>query len=183
MEHLEIGIVVLNAGVGHMGPFKDLLDIEVEQTVNLSVLQVAYMIRYMIKYFHKSRPNIPKLRHGIVVVSSIAAEAPVTGFAIYSAAKRFSSQLTQAISYELKDTNIDMITFNPAGVSTKLAKKDPDPSFISPDRASRVCLRDLGYESHTIGSARHEFFNNMIKYTPTCILNRITYYLYIMINK
>ena len=54
------------------------------------------------------------------------------------------------------------MSYTPAGVATKLNKVTSNMSIITPERAAHVSLRDLGYDSMTNGSLRHDLINNVV---------------------
>ena len=55
---------------------------------------------------------------------------------------------------------IDVMSFNPAEVATKLIFKDKSQvggTCVSCEVAVKSCLRDLGHEDVTVGTLNHEF--------------------------
>lgn len=105
------------------------------------------------------------------------------GNATYSATKVFATYIGKALNYELKD-KIDVLSFNPAGVATKLTKKkDPDMTTISAARAAEVAFRDLGHTSMTNGAARHEILTNILYILPVVVFNKICYSITDMVLK
>ena len=93
----------------------------------------------------------------MIITSSGLGARPISGTMVYSAAKSFSSFLGEAISFECKG-RIDVMTYQAGEVATKLLKKTKtDSRNITPEMASRCCLRDVGYQAMSRGSLRHEF--------------------------
>ena len=91
----------------------------------------------------------------------------------YSSTKAFATFMGEALNYELSD-KIDVMSYNPAGVATKLTKKkDPDMTTISAARAAEVCFRDLGCTPMTNGAVRHEVIRGLLLAIPVPIYNYI----------
>ena len=64
-------------------------------------------------------------RSAIGITSSVAADYPIGGSITYCATKRFVTDLAIGLNYELKD-KIDVISYNPGFVATKLNSNKPD---------------------------------------------------------
>ena len=50
LKEIDVGVLILNAGMGVMGPFKDITDEEVERTVTINALQPIYLLKTMIPH-------------------------------------------------------------------------------------------------------------------------------------
>lgn len=86
------------------------------------------------------------------------------GLSLYSSSKVFTSFMGEALAYEFKDT-VDVISFRPASVNTNMNPNQKrgvkteklNPDYISPERATFCCFRDLGHrQGMTYGDAIHE---------------------------
>jgi short-subunit dehydrogenase len=116
-----------------------------------------YLIKVLLKkQFMRSK------RSGILIVTSGIGTTPASGVITYSAAKAFSRFLGQGLNYELKD-KIDVISFICGRVATKFGgidmhKMKTSFTLISPDKATKCSLRDLGIGSDglTWGAAGHD---------------------------
>jgi len=116
-------------------------------------------------------------RSAIGITASVAADYPIPGSISYSAAKRFVTDLAVGLNYELKD-QIDVISYNPGFVATKLNSNKPDYQTLSADEAAGVFLRDFGCESMTHGAFRHEFTTKLMDIFPRCIVNPLIFVIY-----
>ena len=70
--------------------------------------------------------------------------------------------LAKGLNLELKENKIDVLSFNPGVVATKMSLLDDEHAgkiAITTKRAVSVCLRDLGYTSLTNGDVRHELYD------------------------
>ena len=68
MKDLEIGILVVNAGVACMGLFNDLYNQEVEDLLNVNATHVAFTIKVLLKQM-LVRHEKTGLKAGILVTS------------------------------------------------------------------------------------------------------------------
>ena len=59
----------------------------------------------------------------MILTSSIAEAIPCPGLLTYCAAKKFAGMLTEGLHLELKDKNVDCLTWVPGYVATKLTGK------------------------------------------------------------
>lgn len=131
----------------------------------------------MLEYF-KKRPYGLYRRSAIYITSSLAAYTPVSGVAAYCASKAFEWYFSDALHYELNDQKVDILSYTPAGVETKLNKVTSNMSIITPERAAHTSLRDLGYDSATNGSIRHDIINNVVQMLPVSFMSPFSYLMY-----
>jgi NAD(P)-dependent dehydrogenase (short-subunit alcohol dehydrogenase family) len=90
----ELDIVVLNAGVGDVGPSLT----EVEQGLIEKVTRVNY---WGVVYGMKHAPTVMRDHGSIISTSSMAAFISLTGASIYSASKQAVVSLTETAAMEL----------------------------------------------------------------------------------
>jgi len=82
----------------------------------------------------------------------------VAGKCLHSATKGFTALLGESLSFELKPEGVDVLSYQPALIATKmLGILETSTKIISPERSAQVCLRDLGCDTMSQGSFRHEF--------------------------
>lgn len=113
IAHLPIGIVLLNAGYGNSGMFGS---IAIEKEVNMLRLNAESL---MISAHHFIRHFQSENRNGaIVFLSSMVAFQGVPYTANYAASKAYVQSLGEALSIELKGTNIDIMNVAPGPVNT-----------------------------------------------------------------
>ena len=80
------------------------------------------------------------------------------GGATYSAAKSFCSFMAEGLSWEVRQ-KIDVLAFEPAGVSTKMTKKKAGGFVLSEGEAVVGALSDLGFERRTSGGFVHDLMS------------------------
>ncbi len=87
-------------------------------------------------------------RASIVNVASSVAYNPLPGMAVYAASKAMVASWSEALAYELRDTN-RVLTFSPAGTRTGFQEKAgvatdrAGPKLLTPDEVAARLLRAL----------------------------------------
>jgi short-subunit dehydrogenase len=108
----EIGLLVTNAASSAIGPFLD---------VDLAALLAAIDIncRAPVVLAHEFGARMAaRQRGGIIVMSSLAAEAGAANVALYSATKAFDLVFAEGLWYELRDHDVDVIAIRPGSTRT-----------------------------------------------------------------
>src|SRR3954449_7220609 len=109
---LEIGLLVANAAWSPVGPF---IDVELDSLL----AAVDINSRATVVLAHEfGRAMAARGRGGIVIMSSLAAEAGAAQVALYSATKAFNLVLAEGLWYELRDRGVDVIAIRPGSVRT-----------------------------------------------------------------
>ena len=96
MSDLDIGLVVINAGVVTDGRFEYTEPEKLQAMLDLNTYQVGAMMIKFAKRFSQR-----EARSGFIVISSLAGTIPMPGNLVYSATKAFGRYLSNAISWEL----------------------------------------------------------------------------------
>lgn len=144
---LDIGLFVHSAGAVHLGPFIDIKETDIDELLNVHVTATTNLA-----HIFANRMKARKKAGGLVLVSSGFALTPVPWIAIYSATKAYVLSLGEALSVELKDHNIDVLTVVPGGTKTNMAidiekhldlKKIPLPMGSAATVAS-TAIKSLG---------------------------------------
>lgn len=162
IENLDIGVVCANAGYGEATMMRDATDDFLETSMNLNAVHVYYLFKILGDKLW-NREN----RSCMIVTSSMAYLRPMPASIAYSAQKRFATFLSQGMSMEYGQ-KIDILSYNPAEVATKLIHKDKSQeggATISVQKAVETCFRDVGYTDISYGAFIHEYsawnFTNM----------------------
>ncbi len=115
-KDLFVEILINNAGVGLFGDFLDSsLDREIAM-INLNILSLMSLTKLYIQ-------DMKKYNKGqILNVSSIASFMPGPKMSVYYATKAFVTSFSNAISHELKDSNIKVSILAPGATSTEFVK-------------------------------------------------------------
>jgi uncharacterized protein len=109
---LEIGLLVTNAAWSAIGRFLD---------VDLASLVAAIDIncRAPVVLVHELGARMAARGHGgIIVMSSLAAEAGAANVALYSATKAFDLVFAEGLWYELRERGVDVVAIRPGSTRT-----------------------------------------------------------------
>lgn len=131
----EIGLAVANAGLSYVGWFLDMSAERRRALIDVNCRAVADMAAWALPAMVERR------RGGFVVTSSGSALAGTAGVALYSATKAYAVNLVEALSYELRDSGVDLQAivaptmdtpgFNAGGASAdRLAAPAVDPATV-----------------------------------------------------
>ncbi|MDD8048988.1 MAG: SDR family oxidoreductase [Thomasclavelia sp.] len=111
-NELEINVLINNAGFGYA---RDFISSDIDKQNQLIEVNIKTLMN-LTYYFINDMKDLDK---GYVLnISSIAATIPGPYMATYYASKAFVSSFSQALSYELKDTNITVCALCPGPVNT-----------------------------------------------------------------
>ncbi len=112
-SHLEIGLVVLNAGVYGFGAF---LDNSLEYERNLMQLNMVAPMQLAHHFGHKMAQ---RKRGGLLFLGSAAGFQAIPYNANYSASKAYVLLLGEALNYELKPLGVDVEVLAPGMTKTE----------------------------------------------------------------
>lgn len=163
------------AGFGDREDFKDM---DIDKQINMTNLNCNALL-YLTKFFLKDM--IFKNEGHIINVASIAAFMPGPFMSTYHATKAYVLLLGEAISYELKDTNVKLLTLCPGPFNSnfvKLAHNDYTFSKIKPFEASKVAL--IGYKKSQKGKSlyivgfKNRFTCFVTRFAPRKLVTKIS---------
>ncbi|TDB65221.1 SDR family oxidoreductase [Arundinibacter roseus] len=110
----QIDVLINNAGLGLAGPLEETTDELVNTVFNTNVLGVLRVCRSVIPIFRKQR-------HGFILnISSIASGMGLPFRGIYTASKAALETMTESLSMELKEFNIQVCSVLPGDISTNI---------------------------------------------------------------
>ena len=113
-EDGRLDLLVNNAGVLYMGPFRG-QDLElIRRTVEVNLLGALTMLRLALPYLEKARTG------AVVNLSSASAVHGIPELAVYSATKAALKSLTESLSLELAGRGIRVSAILPPFVATPL---------------------------------------------------------------
>lgn len=110
---LEIGFLVNNLAFSTPSPFLDLAERNITRAIYVNVEMVAQFTS------HFGRMMRERDRGAIINVSSRVGEVAMPFFAVYSGTKAFISLFTEALWFEMKDTNVDVLVAKPDQTATE----------------------------------------------------------------
>lgn len=127
-EHGKIDGIINNAGI--IQPFIHLNELEmdrIDRVMNINFYGTLYMVKAFLPYLLK-RPEAH-----IVNVSSMGGFLPVPGQSVYGASKAAVKLLTEGLSSELINTNVNVSVVIPGGIATDIKKNSNISYKISSD--------------------------------------------------
>jgi hypothetical protein len=138
---IEIGILVNNAGFGSNGEFIDANPEKEAEMVKLNCLAPTILTHHFVKQM------VERKKGAIIFLGSVVGFQPTPYLATYSATKAFNSFLGDALWYELKKYNIDVLSLNPGGTATefqRLANSGTGPVQRTSIQVVTTALNALG---------------------------------------
>lgn len=144
----EVGILVNNAAMGSVGEFQN-ADAEYEKNmVKVNCVAPVVLTHHFVK------PMIERKKGAIIFLGSLLSFQPTPYSATYSATKVFNSFLSDALWFELRKHNIDVLSLNPGGTDTeflRLSNKFNKGSIIrSTKDVVETALKALGKKPSVI---------------------------------
>jgi len=117
-EYGKIDILINNAGfVGELKPLEKITLEELEEYININFIGTFLMTKHLLPIIQQSNET------WLINISSQAGKKPVPNLSIYSATKSAIISMTQALSKESENTNLNCITICPAGINTHMREK------------------------------------------------------------
>lgn len=110
----QVDILVNNAGVIEVGPFAESQTEKLVELVNLNIAALTHLTSLLL-------PRMVERNFGRVLnVASLAAFQPVPSLAAYAASKAYVLSLTEALSEELKGTDVRVVALCPGLTDTSM---------------------------------------------------------------
>lgn len=146
-EGLHPTWLVNNAGFGKIGSFDAMEPGQVHGMMMVNVVSLVELTRLL----------LPMLRLGrdtrIINVASTAAFQPVPYFNVYSASKAFVLHFSEALSEELRGTDVSVLALCPGPTPTNFAEtSEIDPRFFEKGQSAAEVVR-LGLRASDRGRA------------------------------
>lgn len=108
----KIDILINNAGIFTFSKLEDIDENHFRQHFNINVLGLIYASKTASKYFGNDGGSI-------INISSISANSPMAGGAVYSSSKAAVDSITKVLSLELKDRKIRVNAISPGLIETE----------------------------------------------------------------
>jgi decaprenylphospho-beta-D-erythro-pentofuranosid-2-ulose 2-reductase len=111
----------------------------------------------------------------LVVLSSVAAERPRRGNAVYGASKAALDALAQALGDDLAEHGVRVLVVRPGFVHTRMTEGlDPAPLATTPDAVARAIVEGLDGKAHTVWAPRGlRWLMLVVRMLPRSILRRM----------
>lgn len=117
VRNQELYAAILNAGITYFGKHADLSQNEFDTILQTNVKSVVHITSELVKHFEETDKE-----GGIMIVSSMAAIFPTPYQAVYSGTKSFVMSFVNALTFELKNPQLSLTVFAPAGIETEMTE-------------------------------------------------------------
>jgi len=137
-----VSLVINNAGISSINAFLNQREEALLEQLHVNTRAVLLLTHHFAK-----RMCMEKIRGGIIIVSSGAAELPSAYNAHYSATKAYDLKLAESLWHELQPLGIDVLGFMPVATHTPgLINQGFTPSkqAMSADKSVKEALYYLG---------------------------------------
>lgn len=165
---VHVDVLVNDAGQGQVGRFTD---VELQRHLDIIHLNVVSLVT-LTKLF---LTDMVKRNDGKVLqVASVVSKTPAPYFAVYAASKAFVLSFSEALSHELKDTNVTMTCLLPGRTDTdffhkaemtdtkEYQKELDDPAVVAKNGYEAL----LSGESRIISGAMNKLMVSMMNASP-----------------
>ncbi|MGZ4166156.1 MAG: SDR family NAD(P)-dependent oxidoreductase [Solirubrobacteraceae bacterium] len=114
-------------------------------------------------------------RGTLVVLSSVAAERPRAGNAVYGAAKAGLDALAQGLADATAGTGVRVVVVRPGFVRTRMTSGlKPAPMSVAPEQVADATVRALAGRAHTVWvPGRLRFVFAVLRHLPRSIYRRL----------
>jgi decaprenylphospho-beta-D-erythro-pentofuranosid-2-ulose 2-reductase len=111
----------------------------------------------------------------LVVLSSVAAERPRRGNAVYGASKAGIDSLAQALGDDLREENVRVLVVRPGFVHTRMTEGlQPAPLATTPEAVARAVVDGLDRGAHTVWAPPSlRWLMLVVRMLPRRILRRV----------
>jgi decaprenylphospho-beta-D-erythro-pentofuranosid-2-ulose 2-reductase len=111
----------------------------------------------------------------LVVLSSVAAERPRRGNAVYGASKAALDALAQGLGDELREQNVRVLVVRPGFVHTRMTEGlQPAPLSSTPEAVARVVVEGLDGRADTVWAPRTlRWLMLVVRMLPRSVLRRM----------
>ncbi len=140
VNHLDIQILVNNAGIGFGGAFVTQSPKDIEGMLNLNITTVVTLTRLLL-------PKLISNQGSIINIASTAAFQPIPFMAAYAASKSFVLSWSEALSYELKKEGVSVLAVCPGWTKTDFIQNSKmettqilSPSLQTPDQVALTTI-------------------------------------------
>lgn len=150
----KIDGIINNAGIIQPFVHTEELDIgKAKHIFDVNFWGTFRIIHYFLPYL-KTRPEAQ-----VVNISSMGGFLPVPGQTVYGASKAAVKMLSESLSIELKDTNVNVITVFPGAMNTDIRKNsgiddgrptESNPIALNPQDAARQIVAAMYNDTDTL---------------------------------
>jgi short-subunit dehydrogenase len=177
-QNIEVEYLINNAGFGDFGKFYETDWNKEFQMINLNITTLTHFTKLYLNDMIKRKSG------KIMNLASTAAFQPGPTMAVYFATKAYVLSFTEAIAYEVKDTNITVTALCPGATESgfQAAASMHDSSLFKGKKLPTAeAVAKFGYNTMLKGKtiAIHGFINNLlatsVRFTPRSVVSALTF--------
>lgn len=166
VSDLEVGLLINNAGFGHLGRFHNQRAFRDEEMIRLNCIAPVALA-------HKFLPAmVNRKRGGVIFLASTSAYQATPYFAVYSATKAFNLFLGEGMWEEYRNKGIDIMALSPGYTKTEFQKSaglTEDMNGIlwsTADKVVATALKNLGNRPSIIHGGLNRFLAFSSRFSP-----------------
>lgn len=166
-----IGILINNAGFGVNGNFSSNDPAAEADMVKLNCLAPVMLSHHFIPQM------IERKKGAVIFLGSVLAFQPSPLMAVYSSTKAFNMLLGEALWWELKKYNVDVLSVNPGSTQTEFDRIAGDTYFIGtrqPQDVVRTAMKSLGKKPNCVDGIPNKMIAFFSRLLPRKLLVNIS---------
>ena len=155
--NIEIGLVINNAGFTIT---KEFIDSEIQyqqELINVNITALIVLTHY---FGNKMKQN---RKGGIINVASGSGYLPIPNWATYAASKAYVLHFTEALWYELKPFNVDVLALCPGVTKTEFNNSSNMQKGMTVAEVVSTALHNLSKRPSVIVGIKNKFSIGMLK--------------------
>jgi len=162
----EVGVLINNAGFGYNGEF-----IKADPDIFFRMIKVNCIAPTILAH-HFGFQMVERRKGAIIFLGSLVGYEPVPFTTTYSATKAFNLFMGEALWYELKNYNVDVLALNPGGTATEfqqIAGTSTGPLPRTVTQVINTAMKYLGKKPSVVDG----LYNKILSLIPRIVTRRL----------
>jgi uncharacterized protein len=175
---IQVDVLINNAGFAAYGPFNETSWKEEHDMIQVNIMALTALTKQLL-------PGMIKRNYGkILNVASTAAFQPGPLMAVYYATKAYVLSFSEAVNYELRNTNVSVTALCPGATATNFEKRaNLESSRLFQSGAMNA--RDVAIEGYKalmeeksleIPGFKNKALTNLVRFLPRKSVLKIVHY-------
>ena len=155
---IEVGLLINNAGFTITEEFTNSDIGEQQELIEVNVNAVL-----MLSHYFGNQMKVTK-KGGIINIASAVAYLPVPAWSTYAASKAFVLHFSEALWYELKPYNVDVLALCPGATRTEFNDSSYLETGMSAAEVVKTGLKNLSKRPSVIAGSKNRFSIAILKW-------------------